>query len=317
MVKTIFIDGEAGTTGLKIRQLLQSRQEIELIHLSESRRKEESSRYEALNDADLALLCLPDDAAHETISKLIDSSTRVIDASTAHRTNEDWVYGFPELQRDQKLKIHDAKRVSNPGCYPTGALSLIRPLIEEKIIPVDYPITINAVSGYSGGGKTLINRMENNANEDIIRSVWFAYGLSLAHKHVPEIAFYAKLNHRPLFSPSVARFRQGMIVQVPLQLWNLPRKPIIADIRRALEGYYANATFVSVVSEEMCEEHASFLDPEELNDTNHMRLYVFGSKDDQQVILAAQLDNLGKGASGQAVQCLNLMMGLDESAGLV
>ncbi len=317
MAKTIFIDGEEGTTGLKIRQLLQSRKEIELIRLPKSQRKDEGARHEALNDADVGVLCLPDDAARDSVSRLKDGSTRIIDASTAHRISKGWVYGFPELDSEQALRICGAKRVSNPGCYPTGAISLIRPLIEEKIIPVDYPLTINAISGYSGGGKELINRMEDSTNEDVIRSTWFAYGLSLAHKHVPEIGYYAKLDKVPLFSPSVARFRQGMIVQVPLQLWSLPGRPSVDDIRSALEARYVDATFVSVASKEACEEHVGLLDPEELNNTNDMHLYVFGSKDNQQVILAAQLDNLGKGASGQAVQCLNLMLGLDERAGLV
>jgi len=316
MAHTIFIDGEEGTTGLQIRERLEGRAELDLIHLPDDRRKDADARREALNDADVAILCLPDDAARQAVSMIGSNDTRVIDASTAHRVEDGWIYGFPEMTPEQADEVRGAARVANPGCYPTGAIALIRPMVDTGIVPVNFPVTVNAVSGYSGGGKGLIARMENGEAENAIDSAWFGYGLTLAHKHAPEMQEYSALEHPPLFSPSVGRFRQGMVVQVPLQLWSLPSLPTGSEIRDILQAWYEGCEFVSVADAAETNDRAALLDPEELNDTNRLRLFVFSNDDTKQVILAAQLDNLGKGASGQAVQCLNLMLGLDETAGL-
>jgi len=316
MTRTVFIDGEEGTTGLQIRDRLEGRAELELIHLDAAQRKDPTARRDALNDAELAILCLPDEAARDAVSMIDNPETRIIDASTAHRVSDGWVYGFPEMAPGQKSRIAAAKRVTNPGCYPTGAIALILPLVDAGIVPPDHPLQINAVSGYSGGGKSLIARMEDTGNPDPVASAFFVYGLGLEHKHVPEMQYHARLNHRPLFAPSVGRFHQGMIVQVPLQLWCLPGEPTVAHIQQTLRDYYRACHFVMVAEGAGTAARASLLDPEELNHTNHLRLFVFGNEDTQQVVLAAQLDNLGKGAAGQTVQNLNLMLGLTETAGL-
>tara|TARA_R110000787_G_scaffold28283_17_gene77286 strand:- start:397 stop:1359 length:963 start_codon:yes stop_codon:yes gene_type:complete len=316
MTFTVFIDGEEGTTGLQIRERLEGRSELELLHLPEERRKDATARADALNAADIAILCLPDDAARDAVAMIDNPATRVIDASTAYRVADGWVYGFPEMAPDQSAAIASATRVTNPGCYPTGAVALIRPLVKAGMLPADYPITINAVSGYSGGGKSLIARMEDPSASDPVKSAFFLYGLGLEHKHVPEIQAHGALARRPLFAPSVGRFRQGMIVGVPLQLWSLPGMPSVDAIAETLMAYYADCHFVTVADSAECAQHAGLLDPEDLNDTNHLRLFVFGNQAHGQVVLAAQLDNLGKGAAGQAVQNMNLMLGLDERAGL-
>lgn len=316
MAHTVFIDGEEGTTGLQIRQRLEGRDELDFIHLANDKRKDAAARREALNDADLAILCLPDDAAREAVAMIDNPATRVIDASTAHRVADGWVYGFPEMAPGHADRIASATRVTNPGCYPTGAIALILPLVTAGILPADYPVSINAVSGYSGGGKSLIARIEEPAASDPIASEYFVYGLGLEHKHVPEMQLHGGLAHRPLFAPSVGRFRQGMIVQVPLQLWSLPGNPSVARILDTLRTYFDSYHFVTVAGEADVNSRLALLDPEELNDTNHLRLFVFGNSDTDQVVLAAQLDNLGKGAAGQTVQNMNLMLGLPEAAGL-
>jgi N-acetyl-gamma-glutamyl-phosphate reductase len=318
MTPKLFIDGEVGTTGLQIRQRLEGRGEIELVSLSEDLRKDAGARRDALNNSDIAILCLPDDAARDAVAMIDDgSATRVIDASTAHRVADGWEYGFPEMTADQTARIANAKLVTNPGCYATGAVALIRPLVAAGLLPAGHPVSVNAVSGYSGGGKALIARIEDAASDDPIGAEYFAYGLGLEHKHVPEMQVHATLGHAPLFAPSVGRFRQGMIVEVPLSLWALPGPPSVDDIREALVEHYRGRVFVTVADEAATAERLALLDPEELNDTNDLRLFVFGNRDRGQVVLAAQLDNLGKGASGQAVQNLNVMLGLDETAGLV
>ena len=317
MTPKLFIDGEVGTTGLQIRQRLEGRGEIELVSLAENLRKDPSARRDALNNSDIAVLCLPDDAARDAVAMIDDGSgTRVIDASTAHRVADGWEYGFPEMTADQTARIAQAKRVANPGCYAIAAVALIRPLVAAGLLPAGHPVSINGVSGYSGGGKGLIAQFEDAASDDPIASKYFAYGLGLQHKHVPEIQTHGGLDHAPLFVPGVGRFRQGMIVQVPLQLWALPGAPSVDDIRDALVEHYRGRVFVTVADEAAAAERLALLDPEELNDTNDLRLFVFGNSERGQVVLAAQLDNLGKGASGQAVQNLNIMLGLDESAGL-
>ena len=316
MTYKIFIDGEEGTTGLQIRQRLERRPELSLIHLPNKGRKDPGMRREAFLAADVGILCLPDSAAREVVSFLNGANTKLIDASTAHRVSDNWVYGFPELNQEQKGLISSASRVTNPGCYSTAAIALLRPLVSGGIIPVDYPVTINAISGYSGGGKTLIARMEDATLKNKIRAEYFAYGLSLEHKHIPEIVFYSGLNNRPVFVPSVGRFRQGMVVQIPLQLWSLQPKPSVKKICNTLKTFYSGQTFVSVANEVDIESRLAFLDPEELNNTNRIRLFVFSNEEYDQIVLTAQLDNLGKGAAGQAIQNLNLMLGLPETSGL-
>ncbi len=315
MTARVFIDGEAGTTGLQIRARLESRADVSLIRLADAERKDPAARKRALNEADLAILCLPDDAAREAVSLIDNPETRVIDASTAYRTDPDWTYGFPELDAAQAAKVTASKRVSNPGCYPTGAIGLIRPLVAAGLLPKEFPVTVNAVSGYSGGGKNLIRRYEEAGAPDHLAVAYRAYALGLAHKHLPEMQVHGGLAHTPIFVPAVGSYYKGMLVQVPLQLWALPGKPKPADLRAVLADHYAGESFVSVAP---AEEGAALegLDPEGLNGTNAMRLYVFGNAAGDQAVLAAVLDNLGKGASGAAVQNMNLMLGLDPQAGL-
>ncbi|WP_394761383.1 N-acetyl-gamma-glutamyl-phosphate reductase, partial [Phenylobacterium sp.] len=286
---------------------------------------DDDARAELLNAADVVILCLPDDAAKAAVGMITNTTTKVIDASTAHRTASGWAYGFPEMAKDQRAAIKGARLVSNPGCYPTGFIALTKPLVEAEIIPADFPITVNAISGYSGGGKGLIAEFEAPApkgTNDAVR----VYGLNLAHKHLPEMQQHTGLAHPPVFAPSVGRYAQGMIVEVPLQLWALPGRPDPSDLHGALQAAYAGEAFVAVASASECAElaqvragaggYVAALDPEALNGTNRMKLYVFPSADRTQARLVAVLDNLGKGASGAAVQNLNLMLGLEEGAGL-
>jgi N-acetyl-gamma-glutamyl-phosphate reductase len=316
MAPKIFIDGEVGTTGLQIRQRLLGRSDIELISIDPAKRKEMSAREEIINRADVVILCLPDDAAREAVGFIENDRTRVIDASTAYRTAEGWAYGFPELTRNQRAVIKAARYVSNPGCYPTGFISLVRPLTDAGILPKSWPLSVNAVSGYSGGGRKMIEEFEDQGSPNFTQVPFRIYALSLAHKHVPEMKMHGGLEHPPIFQPSVGRYAQGMIVEVPLPLYALPSVPKLKDLQSALAAAYAGERFVEVAS---LEEAASIstLQPESLNGTNSMKLYVLGSDKLQQARLVAVLDNLGKGASGAAVQNLNLMLGLDEAAGLV
>jgi N-acetyl-gamma-glutamyl-phosphate reductase len=325
MAHTIFIDGEAGTTGLQIRQRLETRSDLEVVSIDPARRKDADARAELLNGVDAVVLCLPDDAAREAVSMVTSNSVRVVDASTAHRTAEGWAYGFAEMAPGQRAAIAGSNRVSNPGCYPTGFIGLVRPLLAAGLIPADFPTTVNAISGYSGGGKGLIEEFEKPAPVGT-NDAYRPYGLTLAHKHLGEMKAHTGLAHPPVFAPSVGRYAQGMIVEVPLQLWALPGKPTPSDLHAALEAYYAGETFVEVASAEECAAlqkaragaggYVADLDPEALNGSNRMRLFVFGNADGTQARLVALLDNLGKGASGAAVQNLNLMLGLAEGAGL-
>lgn len=315
MTTKVFIDGEAGTTGLQIRARLEGRDDLDFISLGEDKRKDAGARKEALNEADIVILCLPDEAAKEAVSLIGNATTRVIDASTAHRVADGWVYGFPEMSPGQRQDISGATRITNPGCYPTGAIALTRPLVAAGIVPEGWPLTVNAVSGYSGGGKQMIAEFEDEAAPNYTLEAFRAYALGLAHKHVPEMQKNMGLAHPPLFAPNVGRYAQGMIVEVPLQLWALPGEVSVAKVHETLAAYYEGQRFVSVVPPG---ESAAMtkLDPEQLNGTNAMKLFVFGNETTKQVRLAALLDNLGKGASGQAVQCLNIMTGADEGLGV-
>jgi len=314
MTHTVFIDGEAGTTGLDVLRRLEARADLEIIALGD-RRREVEARREALNGADAVILCLPDDAAKEAVAMIDNPAVRVIDASTAYRVDPAWTYGFAEMahaagRMSQAEKIAGATRVSNPGCYPTGFIGLVRPLVSAGIIPAGWPVTVNAVSGYSGGGKAMIAEFEAGGAE-----AFRAYGLSLKHKHVPEMTLHTGLERPVLFAPAVGAYRQGMLVEVPLHLSALPSSPSVEVVHGALAEAYADCRFVEVVELETTEAMTG-IDPEGLNGTNRMRLYVFGDRAGEQVRLVALLDNLGKGASGAAVQNLNLMLGLGEDAGL-
>lgn len=312
MTHTIFIDGEAGTTGLEIRQRLDRRTDLQFISLADDRRKDPEARREAMNAADAVILCLPDAAAIEAVAMIDSPTTRVIDASTAFRTAEGWTYGFAEMDPAQRAAIAASTRVSNPGCYPTGFIGLIRPLVRAGLVPTDWPVSVNAVSGYSGGGKAMIAEFEGSTRPQPFR----AYGLSLTHKHVPEMTRHSGLVRDVLFAPAVGNYRQGMLVEVPLHLSALPGTPTVEALHAELMGAYQGSRFVEVAPFEVTEAMTG-LDPEGLNGTNRMRLYVFGDRTGSQVRLVALLDNLGKGASGAAVQNLNIMLGLDEGAALV
>lgn len=310
MTHTVFVDGEAGTTGLDVLRRLESRSDLELILLGD-RRRDLDARREALNTADAVILCLPDDAAREAVAMIENPAVRVIDASTAYRVDPVWTYGFAELKPGQGERIARATRVSNPGCYPTGFLGLVAPLVRTGLIPADHPMTVNAVSGYSGGGKSMIAEFEDAAGAPPFR----AYGLSLTHKHVPEMTRHAGLSRPVLFAPAVGAYRQGMLVEVPLHLSVLPASPSIEVIHGALVEAYEGQRFVEVADLDETDTMTG-ISPEGLNGTNLLRLHVFGARDGEQARLVALLDNLGKGASGAAVQNLNLMLGLDEATGL-
>jgi N-acetyl-gamma-glutamyl-phosphate reductase len=311
----IFIDGAAGTTGLEIHERLGGRSDLKVVTLDDASRKDAGARKAALNEADVIILCLPDDAAREAVSMIENPNVRVIDASTAHRVADGWTYGFAEMDAGQRAKIAAAKRVSNPGCYPTGFIALVRPLVEAGIVPADFPLTVNAVSGYSGGGKAMIEEFEKADSPNFVETAVRTYALTLEHKHVPEMQVHSRLAHPPVFAPSVGRYYRGMLVEVPLQLWALPSKPMVADLQDTLDKAYDKAALVKVASPA---ESAALktVDAELVKDRNDMKLFVFGNDKTQQARLVAVLDNLGKGAGGAAVQNLNIMLGLPETEGL-
>ena len=315
MLPKVFIDGEAGTTGLQIRERLEGRRDLELVSIDPGVRKDAAARKAMLNAADAVILCLPDEAAREAVGLIENPAVKVIDASTAHRVAPGWVFGFPELVEGQRDAVASATRVSNPGCYSTGAIAILRPLVDAGIVPIDWPVTINAVSGYSGGGKAMIAEFEDEASKGFTRVPYRLYATTLEHKHVPEIALRSGLTHRPLFAPAVGRYAQGMLVEVPLQLWALPGTPSLSAVHEALFEHYRSERFVEVASMDETRSIKS-LDPEGLNGTNRLKLYIFGNQAEGEARVVALLDNLGKGASGAAVQNLNLMLGLDERAGL-
>ncbi len=308
MTAKIFIDGEHGTTGLQIRTRMAGRRDVELLSIPEEERRNQAMREDLLNNADVAILCLPDDASREAVQMVSgNNKVRIIDTSTAFRIAPDWAYGFAEMDKAQTEKIRSSRFVANPGCYPTGAIGLIRPLRAAGILPDGYPVTINAISGYTGGGKQMIAQMEDQSRPDAISANNFLYGLPLKHKHVPEMKTHGLLDRAPLFSPSVGRFAQGMIVQVPLFLDDLKEGTTIETIHAALVAHYAGQNIVNVVSLEESAKLAR-IDAEELVGQDTMKLFVFGTQGGPHVNLVAVLDNLGKGASGAAVQNMDLML---------
>lgn len=308
MKRSVFIDGAVGTTGLEIRDRLSGRSEIDLLVLDDDRRKDPTARRDALNDADFVILCLPDDAARESVALIENDRTRVIDASTAHRTADGWTYGFPELEPSQAGVIAAAARVTNPGCYPTGFLALVRPLVRAGLIPADWALTVNAVSGYSGGGRQMIEQYEGGEETTAFRG----YALSLDHKHVPEMQRHARLEHPPIFTPAVVQAYRGMVVEVPLALHALPRRPSIDACRDVLAAAYAGSAIVRVL-----DDGAPLVRIEEDAGTDRLTLRVTGNAERGQARLIATLDNLGKGAAGAAAQNLNVMAGFAPEAGLV
>jgi N-acetyl-gamma-glutamyl-phosphate reductase len=310
----IFIDGQHGTTGLKIHERLKNRPDIELLELPLADRKDLGKRVEITKAADIAVLCLPDAAVKELMAALGDADTCVIDASTAHRVAVGWTYGFPELSRSHRQKLLDSQRIANPGCYPTGAIALLHPLVEAGLVRADSTPAVFGVSGYTGGGKELVEVHEKTPNIE----PFGLYGLELTHKHVPEMKKYSGLTHAPLFVPSVGHYAQGMLITVPITR-DITAKPVsAADVQKVLADHYAGETFVTVrpLADRQWLERDRFLRPDRLIDTNSMELAVYGNDAEGNVLAVASLDNLGKGASGAAVQVINLKTGVDETTGL-
>ncbi|MBW1962271.1 MAG: N-acetyl-gamma-glutamyl-phosphate reductase [Deltaproteobacteria bacterium] len=314
MTTTVFVDGQAGTTGLKIHERLSVRDDIELIVIDPNRRKDPKARQECINSADIVFLCLPDEAARESAALATNPKTRIIDASTAHRTHPDWVYGIPELSAAQREKISSARRVAVPGCHATGFNVIVYPLVQLGIVPRDYPLTCHSLTGYSGGGTKLIAVYEQGELTEAIRGPR-PYALTLNHKHLPEMQAINSLAYPPLFMPVVANIHSGMIVSVPLfsRLLNKEKTPL--GIHRTLAAWYEGQRFVSVMPfQEESSLDGGFLDATACNGTNRLEIFVFGNE--EQVLISSRFDNLGKGASGAAIQNMNIMLGVDEGVGL-
>eukprot|EP00929_Paragymnodinium_shiwhaense_P024573 TRINITY_DN15076_c0_g1_i1.p1 TRINITY_DN15076_c0_g1~~TRINITY_DN15076_c0_g1_i1.p1 ORF type:complete len:410 (-),score=90.15 TRINITY_DN15076_c0_g1_i1:310-1539(-) len=311
---TVFIDGAAGTTGLQVRDRLDKHPEIQVVELPAEARKDEAARKDALRSADAAVLCLPDDAAKEAVAMCEGADTIIVDASTAHRIAPGWTYGFPELTKEHKKAVASSKRIANPGCYPTGFIGLIRPLVDAGILPQGAELNVHAVSGYSGGGKALIGIYEGSDPHE----PWGAYGFNLDHKHLPEMKQWTGLNEEPIFCPSVSGFAQGMCVSVPLRTSQLSNGAGLKEVQAALAAHYEGQQFVTVAPPNPTDvlERGAFMRPDAVNDTNKLELFCFGNESKGALWLMARLDNLGKGASGACVQNLNLALGFDEAVGL-
>ncbi|KYC39809.1 N-acetyl-gamma-glutamyl-phosphate reductase [Scytonema hofmannii PCC 7110] len=317
----IFIDGESGTTGLQIYSRLNQRDDLELVSIEASKRKDSTERAKLINAVDVAILCLPDDAAREAVGYVNNDKVKILDASTAYRTADGWVYGFPELNPGQREKIANAQFVSNPGCYPTGFLACIRPLVAKGLLRSNFPATVNAVSGYSGGGKNLIQQYETFHEKQAEGKSLYPYGiygLEFGHKHVKEMCQHSGLSAPPLFVPAVGDFEQGMLVQIPLPLWILDNPPSGKVIYEAIAEYYQGEKFVQVApyQEPTLLRDGKFLDAMAMNGTNIVQVFVFANDSTKEALLVARLDNLGKGASGAAIQNLNIMLGFPEDLGL-
>ena len=316
----IFIDGQAGTTGLEIHQRLQDRSDIELLSIAEADRKDPLAKHDLIRQAEVAILCLPDAAARQTVNLAADTNTRILDASTAFRTQDNWAYGLAELDEDQRAKIYNTQYVSNPGCYPTGFLLAVTPLINTGLLKKNSQLTISAVSGYSGGGRQLIEKyqaQQSDVTAGITKDEWNSrpYSLSFGHKHVPEMQKYASLDQAPLFLPSVGAYLQGMLVSIPLAKQYFNSELDLDNIHQCLQNYYENEPCIHVHQPNDQQNLVDgFLSPEQNNGTNRCDIYIFGNN--EQLMLIAQLDNLGKGAAGAAVQNLNIMLGVNELNGL-
>ncbi len=312
MGHTVYVDGQEGTTGLRIREVLGRRGDIELLQIDPDRRKDPAARAELLNAADVAFLCLPDAAAREAVALVTNPSTCLIDASTAHRTNPDWVFGLPELEPRQRERIRESKRIANPGCHSSSFILLLRPLVSAGIVPPTLPVTATSITGYSGGGRRMIEQYERR--DDPRLDVPRPYALTLTHKHIPEMVTYTGLEAPPVFIPTVSHYYKGLAVSVPLHLSQLARGASPAAIHETFARYYASERFIRVMPLDDPETLADGFDVRACNDTNRADLFVFGH--DTRVLLVARLDNLGKGASGAAVQTMNVHLGVDEGLGL-
>ncbi len=313
MITKIFVDGQSGTTGLKINERLNSRKDIEILSIPEENKKDPKIKKEFLNSADIVFLCLPDEAAKESISLIENKNTKVIDASTAHRTNPEWTYGLVEYEKSHREKIKNSKRICVPGCHATGFILGLYPLVKNKIVPDNYPITAHSITGYSGGGKKLIEKFETNQNKISWKSTRH-YALTLTHKHLPEMTKYTLLKEKPIFTPIVGNFYNGMAVGIPLHKKLLSKSVNLKDIYEILSEHYENEIFIKVHEgkDELLEE--GYFDPTACNETNNAEIFVFGN--DEQFLILTRLDNLGKGASGAAIQIMNILINADEKSGL-